>query len=196
MKLSVFYKDKMDAQRLALLDKTYASFFKAMIAQTQTGQWTKAQQRRQFVNIVPILALYKTFRQLGFSSDEAQDLARQWITRRAKKMNAFLRFFSLFPNFSKTFRTFFRKAMSGTEIWISDFLSDTDSELKVNITKCLWKDTCDFFGCSEVCGVFCSADWTVFGNLKKLQLFRTETLGTAGSKCDFIFRFNSRIKTI
>ena len=71
MKLSVFYKDKMDAQRLALLDKTYASFFKAMIAQTQTGQWTKAQQRRQFVNIVPILALYKTFRQLGFSSDEA-----------------------------------------------------------------------------------------------------------------------------
>ena len=68
--------------------------------------------------------------------------------------------------------------MSGTEIWISDFLSDTDSELKVNITKCLWKDTCDFFGCSEVCDVFCSANWTVFDNLKKLQLFRTETLKT------------------
>ena len=80
--------------------------------------------------------------------------------------------------------------MNGTEIWTSQFLKDNKKELDINIYKCLWKDTCDYFGCPELCELFCSGDWIVFGNIKRLTLDRTQTLGTGGNVCDFRFRFS------
>ncbi|MDI3075884.1 L-2-amino-thiazoline-4-carboxylic acid hydrolase [Clostridioides difficile] len=188
MKLNKFYKSKINSDYLDEIDKIYKLNFKTMINQIQRKQWTSKQQKRQKNRIIPIIALYKTFLQLGFSNTDAKELTRELAKKNALKANKILKIFSLIPQFSKIFRVLFKKGMEGNEIWTSEVLVDKDKELKVDITKCLWKDTCDFFEYPEICEIFCSLDWVVFGKQKKLELYRTQTLGMGGEKCNFTFK--------
>ena len=98
------------------------------------------------------------------------------------------------PGFFKLFRFFMRKGMTGEEIWISKTLVDNVHEYSTDVLKCLWFDTCTHFDCPKICEIFCLCDHIVFGNIKKLQFDKSETLGMGGNKCDFCF--HSKTKTV
>ncbi len=82
---------------------------------------------------------------------------------------------------------FMKKGMSGDEIWKSRILSDDGEYYRVDVLKCLWADTCNFFECPELCEIFCLCDHIVFGNIKGFVFERSQTLGMNGEKCDFCF---------
>ncbi|MDO5708409.1 MAG: L-2-amino-thiazoline-4-carboxylic acid hydrolase [Andreesenia angusta] len=189
MKLSKFYKSKIGKEYVQNIDRRYRENFENMIDSIEGDNWTKKQKKKQKSSIIPILALYKTFIDFGFSKEDAKELSRLWIYNTSEKAHKILYKTFNFPKFEKIFRFIFRKGLEADEIWISKTIESDDEALKVDITKCLWKDTCDYFNCPELCEVFCSADWVVFGDIDRLEFNRSETLGTKGDKCDFRFRF-------
>ena len=65
-------------------------------------------------------------------------------------------------------------------------ISDDSQEFFMDVLKCLWFDTCSYFGCPELCEIFCLCDHIVFGNIGKLEFERSQTLGMDGEKIDLI----------
>ncbi|MDO4711061.1 MAG: L-2-amino-thiazoline-4-carboxylic acid hydrolase [Peptostreptococcaceae bacterium] len=189
MKLKDHYSSKLDAPVLEKLDAVYEEAMKELIDQIERGDWTGNQKKRQKASILPNIALYRSFIRLGIPKDRAKELVRERAYAKAHKLHDVLAAFFRIPRFSKVFRFFMRKGMSGDEIWHTTILSDDDKGFVMDITKCLWKDTCSHFGCPEICEIFCSSDHIVFGNIDKLEFLRSQTLGMDGSKCDFDFRF-------
>lgn len=189
MKLEEFYKSKVDEKTIKLLDINYKKILNQLIESVNEGKWTKLQKKTQIGSILPKIALYKTFVELGISKDESKELVRHSSHYIANKAHIILKTLFKIPKFQKVFRMVMRKGMKEDEIWHSNILKDDDKNFAMDVTKCLWKDTCDYFGCPEICEVFCSNDNVVFGNNDKIEFQRTKTLGTEGEKCDFKFIF-------
>lgn len=189
MKLKKFYSSRLEGPILDKLDIGYERMMEELIRKLDEDDWTEKQKKCQKTNILPRIALYKTFIRFGVPKDRAKELVREFAYDRAEKFHNVLTTFFKFPRFSKAFRLFMRKGMAGDEIWHSRILSDDDEGFAMDVTKCLWNDTCIYFDCPELCEVFCNCDHIVFGNIEKLEFLRSQTLGMDGSKCDFDFRF-------
>lgn len=84
----------------------------------------------------------------------------------------------------------FRKVFSiglRADTWISEIKRNDTDALIFDITRCLYKDLCDFYKCPELCTIFCDGDWLMFGNMEKIKFERKYTLGYGGKLCDFKF---------
>lgn len=189
MRFKKFYKDDLDEEILQAIDERYQSHFEKLEKEILNGNWTPKQNKVQKASILQNIALYRTFLEFGISNKEALELVRKRAYHKAHKLHGFLNAFSRFPKFSSVFRHLMKKAMKGDEIWNVDMLKDDERALAMNITKCLWFDTCEYFGHPELCEVFCLSDFIIFGNIKKMDFERNQTLGMHGSKCDFCFTF-------
>ena len=188
MRYRDFYCEKLDPKLLESVDSEHKEKMKILIRELERGTWTKKQKHRQRSSILPNIALYQVFIDNGISKEKSYELVKSHSFYVAEKVHKSLRVLSKIPNFFSFFRFFMRKGMAGEEIWISEILTDTPKEYSTNVLKCLWFDTCSYFGCPELCEVFCLCDHIVFGNMEKFQFERSRTLGMRGEKCDFSFR--------
>ena len=75
------------------------------------------------------------------------------------------------------FRKFFTTGLK-KDTWVSQIKKDADGDLIFDITKCLYKDLCDYYQVSKMCALFCDGDWLVLSHMKKLEFSRNYTLGT------------------
>ncbi len=191
MKFKDFYSCEVEEHILENIDEEYRRNMDILIKKLDQGTWTQKQKKKQKSSILPNIALYKTFLQYGIPKERARELVRKRAYFRAEKAHNVLSKFFRLPKFSKAFRFFMRKGMNGNEFWISEILFDNDEKYVVDITKCLWADTCSYFDCIEICEVFCLSDHIVFGNIDKMDFRRNETLGMGGKKCDFCFIFKN-----
>ena len=86
--------------------------------------------------------------------------------------------------------TLFRKVFSiglRADTWVSVIKRNDKDVFVFDITKCLYKDLCDFYQCPELCTMFCDGDWVVFGDMIKMKFERNYTLGYGDDVCDFTF---------
>ncbi len=183
-----FYSKKLDVHILKDLDSKHKRNMKLLIEKIDQGSWTKKQKKRQKNSILSNVALYKTLIEAGIPKEQSYELVKEYSFHVAGKFHGILKALFYIPGFFRLFRFFMRKGMAGTEIWISDILTDNSREYSMDVLKCLWFDTCSHFGCPELCEIFCLCDHIVFGNIGKLQFDRSRTLGMGGDKCDFCFR--------
>ncbi len=190
MKLIKFYREDLPAEMLEKLVAEYEKNLAEMCTAVSTDMWTAEQQKIQKKLIVSLIAKYRTFLNLGLPQEKAFALTQKWSNNSAKRMNKFIKLFSRLPNFRKLFSKIFRKQMSTPGIWEHQFVKDDKEELVIDITKCLWKETCDFFNYPEICKLFCDNDWILVDDLKKMRLERVGTLGLGAKKCDFKFVFD------
>lgn len=189
MKFKEFYASVPECNMLSNMDRDYQRNLNALTDQIRRGAWTEKQKKVQIKSILSNIALYRTFLQYGISKERALELVQLRAFAKAKKIHKVLAKGFRIPKFSKAFRLFMRKGMSGDEIWHSDLLRDDDHGFAIDVTKCLWNDTCTYFGCPELCQVFCDSDFIVFGDIQKMDFCRSKTLGKAGDRCDFHFKF-------
>lgn len=185
---------KLTPQILEHIDAAHKEKMQLLIQELDHGAWTKKQKKRQKSSIISNIALYKTFIDNGIPAQEAKELVKEYSFYIAGKAHRILNTLFHIPGFFKLFRFFMRKGMTGEEIWISKTLADNAHEYSMDVLKCLWFDTCTYFNCPEICEIFCLCDHIVFGNIKKLQFDRSETLGMGGKKCDFCF--HSKTNTV
>ncbi len=192
MKLKKFYKNDLSDDILAKIDEEYEKNLAEMCAAVSTERWTPEQQKVQKKMIVSLLAKYKTFLSFDVPKEEALALTQKWSNNSAARINKFIKIFSHLPRFKRIFSKTFRKQMATPGIWDHEFVKDDKDVLVIDITKCLWKETCDFFNYPEICKLFCDNDWILFGDLKKMHLEREGTLGLGAEKCDFKFVFDKK----
>ncbi len=188
MKYRTFYAGKLDARILDTLDEDYQRRMRLLIRKTEEASWTAGQRNRQRKSILSNIALYQTLTEKGIPKQQAKELVQEYSFHIAGKAHKVLQTLFYIPGFFTLFRFFMRKGMAGEEIWRSKILSDTADTFSMDVHKCLWADTCSFFGCPEICEIFCLCDHIVFGNIRKLVFTRNQTLGMGGEKCDFCFR--------
>ena len=182
-----FYSKRLDPHILEDIDTKHKRNMRLLMEEINRGTWTKKQKKRQKSSIISNIALYRCFIDKGLSKNEAKELVREYSFRIAKKAHKLLRTFFYIPGFFGLFRFLMKKGMSGDEIWESRILSDSGSCFSVDVLKCLWADTCEFFQCPELCEIFCLCDHIVFGDIKGFEFKRSQTLGMKGDKCDFCF---------
>ncbi len=192
MKLKKFYRDDLPANILNRLDAEYAKQLSAMRDAVSTEQWSAEQQKIQKQMIIPLLAKYRTLLCFGLAQDRAKALTEKYSAHSARQFNKLVKMFSHLPNFRKLFSKMFKKQMAVPGIWEHEFKKDNEEMMVFDVTKCLWKETCNFFDYPEICEIFCNNDWVVFGDIKKLHLERAGTLGLGDEKCDFRFVFNEK----
>ncbi len=194
MKLKKFYKDDLTAAQLTSIDAEYAKHLSDMRAAVSNNNWSAEQQKVQKQMIIPLLAKYRTLIYLGIPREKAMALTEKYSVHSARRFNKMLRLFSHLPNFRKLFSKIFKKQMAVPGIWDHEFKKDDKEMMVFDVTKCLWKETCNFFGYPEICEIFCNNDWVVFGDIKKFHLERVGTLGLGDEKCDFKFVFDEQKK--
>ena len=183
-----FYRGQLPAQLLERIDAEHKATMKRLVEKTEQGTWTNKQRKRQKSSILSNIALYQTLTDGGIAKAKAEALVEAYSFSRAEKFHSILRTLFYIPGFFRLFRFLMRTGMKGHEIWISRTRADNAAECKVDVLKCLWADTCAYFGCPEICGIFCRCDHIVFGNIEQMQFERSQTLGMGGTKCDFCFR--------
>lgn len=92
------------------------------------------------------------------------------------------------PFFFFMFKSAFLKKMTTSDNWDICDIKNTGDEFGLNITRCLWHDTCVECRCPELCQVFCDSDWENFVSLHKVVFSRNTSIGTGGKVCDFLFK--------
>lgn len=192
MRFEKFYDNKLEPYTLKMLDSEYIRIKNEMDEKIKNGKWTKIQKKKQINSILPNLALYKAFLNLNIPEDEAKELVSLYAYDKAEKAHKLLNILFKIPKFSSVFRYIMRKGMSGDEIWHTEILTDDSRDFSMDVTKCLWVDTCEFFGCYGLCEIYCICDHIVFGDIDGLEFKRNETLGMNGSICDFRFKFRDK----
>lgn len=192
MNYQKFYQGRLDPRILAGIDEEHKKRMVRLFQNLENGNWTQKQKKRQRTSILSNIALYQILVEKGISKEKAYDLVKEYSFARAEQFHRILAALFRLPGFFCLFRFFMRKGMAGDEIWISRIRRDTSREFSMDVQKCLWFDTCRHFGCGNLCEIFCLCDHIVFGNIKKLQFERSQTLGMKGEKCDFCFHSKDR----
>ena len=143
-------------------------------------------QNWQKSSIISNIALYKCFIDKGISKNEAKELVKEYSFYIAKKAHKILKIFFI-SQFFWIFPFIY-------ENWdVGQWNMEKQSSIRWWHTlqswwfKCLWVDTCEFFGCPKLCEIFCLCNPIVFGNINRFVFERSQTLGMKGDKCDFCF---------
>lgn len=96
------------------------------------------------------------------------------------------------PFFFFLFRKMFLYIMLHSEAWSVNVVQNDSKRLVLTVHRCLWKDTCLACGCPELCRIFCDSDWENFGAMRSVSFRRTQTIGTGGTVCDFVFEASQK----
>ena len=140
--------------------------------------------RRKKVDITRI-ALYLSIKQHIGGEDalvHVTDCFHAKIERASKLMKFLSRYEWGYALFRKVFSIGLR-----ADTWVSEIKRNDKDIFVFDITKCLYKDLCDFYQCPELCTMFCDGDWVVFGDMIKMKFERKYTLGYGDDVCDFTF---------
>lgn len=182
--LGVFLLGKFDEKQVAGILKSYSTLLEKMCSEQKErlspGQYKLAKNR-----ILVRIAFYHSI--LKYSSDaQALEYAKEYFypkTEGARKMMNRL-------GRSELGCTLFQKAFARglkADTWVSEIKQNDKKALIYDVTKCLYKDLCDFYECPYLCMLFCDGDWLMFGEMEKLKFERAYTLGQGDAVCDFKF---------
>jgi len=141
----------------------------------------KLAKKRILVRIAFYLSLKK-----HISAEDALAHTKAYFYEKVKNASKFIKFLGK----SDLGYALFRKAFSSglrADTWVSKIKRNDKNALIFDITRCLYKDLCDFYNCPELCTMFCDGDWLMFGDMEKLKFERKYTLGYGDKLCDFKF---------
>lgn len=148
---------------------------------------TKAQTKTLKRQIMPRVALYKVLQSEEKYKDNAQELVEKFCVEviALKMQKSYLKIEKI-PFFYNIFSSIMRNSIKNGGL-NSGNIKKGKNEFFIDMKHCFWWDSCNEFGCPEICKYFCECDDVTYGNLNTLGMERTKTLGRGGDSCDFRF---------
>ena len=71
-----------------------------------------------------------------------------------------------------------------------EFPETRSNEMRANMVRCPYFETCKRYGCPEITATYCDSDDAVYGNMHpKLIWGRTKTIGHGADCCDFSLEY-------
>jgi hypothetical protein len=146
---------------------------------------TSATRRELFqTTILPRIAAYAVLKERDLGADALMEKYVREVVGSA--MHSMYAKAEHIPLFYSIFCKAFRHVTQKSDAWESEF-EEKKGSFCLTIHKCLWYDACCACGHPQACQFFCHCDNYTYGNLKKVEFQRTQTLGTGGRMCDFVF---------
>lgn len=137
--------------------------------------------------ILPRIALYKAMAEEGMKEEEIYPhMQKYMLDIVGKEKHLSMVKMEKIPGFYFLYSKIFLRVVRHTDLWESE-QKQTKNSFDVTMKKCLWHTACQENGCPKLCCLFCDVDNITYGNLKKLGLSRTKTLGYGNDCCDFHF---------
>ena len=155
---------------------------------------SKALKAHTYKRIYPCIAVYEAMLSEGVEQDKAAWYVREYFQRLAKKFEPHLQriiiLFGLAKKMPKIFVKISRKNFGEDAGFGYEFPKSEGNEIRFNMVRCPYYETCKRYGCPEITRAFCDGDDASYGNLH-LKLFwgRTKTIGRGDDCCDFLLKF-------
>ena len=144
------------------------------------------------LNMLPIIAIYLSFKELNFDQEEAYNNTMEISQSMARKIKRKNHALSRLPFGYSLFKVFCKSIMNKEypkEGWDVEWQKYDNKEIHFDITRCVYIETTERYGCPELCSVFCANDTTTFSGYKPKIIFeRQGTIGQGQKLCDFHFK--------
>lgn len=163
---------------------------------TDLCEWERKRENDQinehiFKRILPIIGVYITLLEYGFSKETALAFAHDEVQRNAHykaeenaKLTKMPFTYVLFKMFAKSHI----KKKYPAEGFTVEWKRYDCKEIRFDIVRCIYKEMCEKYHCSELCKIFCQSDITAFaGYQPRIKFERYGTLGEGADCCDFHF---------
>lgn len=145
--------------------------------------------------LFPPMAYYKALQGEGIPQDQALEYVRRETRKAANVKKEEMRQLAKMPFAYTVYRLGVKRHMKKNfpeEGWQTEWMQCDGKEIHFNLTRCLYWELSNAYGCPELCSVYCENDDISFsGLLPKIRFERTGTLGSGSSCCDFHFRKGS-----
>ncbi len=188
-KLIKFVKTKFNEEQTAEIIKKYDIELEKMKSAEEVVL-KKDQYKTAYNSILNRIALYKAFC-LYKDRDTAIDYCRENFLESTEGFRKFIKFMTNGDNRTNLLKSLFFLALNSS-VWDSEVTEYNSKRFKFNIHRCLYNDLCIKYDCKELAPMFCAGDYHVFGDMKRLKFYRSQTLGEGGEMCDFNFENNPK----
>ncbi|QUH27822.1 L-2-amino-thiazoline-4-carboxylic acid hydrolase [Vallitalea guaymasensis] len=163
----------------------YNGILEQMITE-QESKRTSKQYKTAKTRILDRIAFYLSIRKY-LDDDKALEYAKEYYYSKTTKMSNFMKKVGKSTIGCILFKKAFVSGLKA-DTWVTNSIQNDNKGLNFNITKCLYKDLCDYYKCPNLCKMFCDGDWLMFGKMEKLKFSREYTLGYGDDVCDFHFK--------
>lgn len=175
-------------------EKAHAIMLKAFVRYDQLVAENKDEPKAYYMHtrerIYPAIAVFDAMTSTGIGREEAAEFLIDYYKWRASGMASKVKAIFMIPGlYKKAPKVFFKltEKSFGPQAGFDSkdkYLSET--EMRFNMVKCPYFDTCKKYGCPEIVKGFCDADDICYGNMHpKISWDRTKTLGYGYDVCDF-----------
>lgn len=173
-----------DAEIVEQLKQNYSATMEEMCRE-QKARLSPTQYKNAKNSILVRVALYLSLKE-HVGAEEALVHTKAYFYGKVDIASKIMKFVSKsdlgFALFRKAFSTGLK-----ADTWTSKITRNDRKVFTFDITKCLYKDLCDFYECPELCPMFCDGDWIMFRDMVKIKFERSCTLGYGDELCDFKF---------
>lgn len=142
-------------------------------------------------SLFPPMAYYKALCAQGFAQEKALELVRKQTAQAAEQQRLEMQKLAKLPFAYTIFRKGAKKHMKKNfpdQGWQTEWVRCDGKEVHFNLSKCLYWELCQAYGCPELCSVYCEKDHIIFSGLApKLRFERRYTLAEGDDYCDFRF---------
>ena len=154
----------------------------------------KALRMHTYKRIYPGIAVYKAMRATGISQEKAVWYIREYFQQFAKRLEPYIQCNLKIPGLAKRLPAIFMKISQkafGTDAgFLYEFPKRQDNEMRANMVRCPYYETCKRYGCPEITVAYCDSDDATYGNMHPNLIWgRTKTIGHGADCCDFSLEY-------
>ena len=180
------YGNEQGKQLYALMCKKFAN-----LCEKEIKSENHEINEHVFERLLPTISMYLTLIENDFTQEEALMIAQKEIQHHANNMTKEKEKKKKMP-FTYCFFKMFAKSHMKKKYPIEGFTVEWKkynfSEIHFDIVRCIYKEMCEKYCCSELCKVFCQSDITAFAGYEpKIKFERAGTMGEGAICCDFHF---------
>ena len=155
---------------------------------------SKALRMHTYKRIYPGIAVYETMRTDGIPQEKAVWYIREYFQRYAAILEPHIQRSLKIPGLAKRLPAIFmkmsQKAFGKDAGFAYEFPETHGNEMRANMVRCPYFETCKRYGCPEITAAYCDSDDAVYGNMHpKLIWGRTKTIGHGADCCDFSLEY-------
>ena len=179
-----------DAQTDAIMRQARARYNELL---EENASEPKAYHMHTHERIYPAIATFEAMLGAGIERAEAADFLVNYYTWRAEStarmVKAALKIPGVYKVMPKVFLKLTNMAFGPQAGFAAKEAVATKDEVRMDMVKCPYMDTCVRYGCPEIVRGFCDADDVCYGDMHpRLSWERTKTLGHGFDVCDFKIR--------
>ena len=190
-------KEKYGEEKARTILNHAQSRYEALIEENKDDPPAYSGQKRE--RIYPCIALFHALVDAGMGREEAAAFVTGYYRRLAERAAPVIRAVLKIPGLYRLVPKLFLNTALKHCVPEAGFLTEnrflSKTEMRFDMVKCPYQDSCVRYGCPELVKGFCDTDDICYGNMhRRLFWGRTKTIGHGDALCDFKLRITEETR--